>query len=349
MYAAKAESMFSSQLAWRCYAQSALDATLSKYVSSQTYCTRDFALRSLISLHCQSEGMLAARIGVDGSIVGASSTPAAIGSTPVEELTIDVVVAHCHEPMNWLPDVKAGLQAAVPQVKLSLLVYEKCGNHSATAIAAADGGWSLRQNAALPNKGEECTAYLHYLRDYYAKLPHFTIFLQGDGVMGGKGFKQKFSAFGHTITTNPHSIWRSVNDHQYISISSSFQCSQLGLVNCEANEQQVKCLRALHEAHLGPAPVAFSVFANAQFGVSRDRMRARSRSWYARLLSTFDGPPEQECFQVTWGKKARPFRGTCSLLEFLWPVIMGEGNILDPSRTMRNADLGIGLFAGSIA
>ena len=52
------------------------------------------------------------------------------------------------------------------------------------------------------------------------------------------------------------------------------------------------------------------------------------------------------CFRVPTGaeragaehrsppQRVRPQRGTCLLLEYLWPSILGEPPILDPRRTM---------------
>ena len=58
-----------------------------------------------------------------------------------------------------------------------------------------------------------------------------------------------------------------------------------------------------------------------------------ARSFYQQLLSEFEGPAEAECFKIA-GKKGRPFRGTCSLLEYLWPSVFGEEALLNPKHTM---------------
>ena len=83
----------------------------------------------------------------------------------------------------------------------------------------------------------------------------------------------------------------------------------------------------------GRRPTAYAVYANAQFGVSRDRMLSRPLHLYEALLREFDKQPSAQCFLVG-GPKGRPHRGTCALLEYTWHTIMGEPPILDPRLTM---------------
>ena len=52
-------------------------------------------------------------------------------------------------------------------------------------------GWQHERRIYLANKGEECYAFLSYLRDMYDYLPDAVLFFQGDGVLGGAGFEAK--------------------------------------------------------------------------------------------------------------------------------------------------------------
>ena len=75
-------------------------------------------------------------------------------------------------------------------------------------------------------------------------------------------------------------VWRSVNDHQYIGIArNASECARSGVRNCFANtrsEAQFECAVQMFERHVGaPAPRAWAVYANAQFGVTRDRITER--------------------------------------------------------------------------
>ena len=81
------------------------------------------------------------------------------------------------------------------------------------------------------------------------------------------------------------------------------------------------------------APGTFAVYTNAQFGVTRDRIWARPLEAYERLLASFERDDAQSCYHVG-GPKGRPHRGTCAVLEFLWPTMLGEAPILDTRRTM---------------
>ena len=264
--------------------------------------------------------------------------------------------------MHWLGAVQRGLRdgaldgsgggaEAARRLRLELFVYEKC------ADAAEDSwprlGWQHERRIYLANKGEECYAFLSYLRDMYDYLPDAVLFFQGDGVLGGAGFEAKaraFSAEMHALAPRPFTqAWRSVNDHQYVGIGASIEeCHRLLSVpqQCANVPQRLfDCIQATYEEHLSdhaedgrdeddgstqhqtaaspsslkPPPRAFAVYTNAQFGVTRDRILERPLALYDGLLAEFERDDSQACYRVG-GKKARPHCGTCALLEFLWPT-----------------------------
>mmetsp|Transcript_15686 Transcript_15686/g.40516 ORF Transcript_15686/g.40516 Transcript_15686/m.40516 type:complete len:133 (+) Transcript_15686:37-435(+) len=115
-------------------------------------------------------------------------------------------------------------------------------------------------------------------------------------------------------------------------------------------------MQQLHQRHALTAnttgtvlPRAYAVYANAQFGVTRDRIWRRPREFYERLLSEFEGEDAGACFRMPspppaggalapgssrLSPRTRTHRGTCMLLEFLWPTVFGEPPVLDPRRTM---------------
>ena len=139
--------------------------------------------------------------------------------------------------------------------------------------------------------------------------------------------------------------YRSINDHQYIAVGLHPEdCSRLLLdSNCMRGPPRLfECVQELNERHaishgvsLGlAAPRAYAMYTNAQFGVSRDRIRARPLAFYDALLREFDPKPEREQCFVVGGLKGRPHRGTCALFEYLWHTIMGEPPVLDPRLTM---------------
>ena len=137
--------------------------------------------------------------------------------------------------------------------------------------------------------------------------------------------------------------------HQYVGIGASIEeCHRLLSVpqQCANVPQRLfDCIQATYEEHLSdhaedgrdeddgstqhqtaaspsslkPPPRAFAVYTNAQFGVTRDRILERPLALYDGLLAEFERDDSQACYRVG-GKKARPHRGTCALLEFLWPT-----------------------------
>lgn len=370
-----------SKPAWRCYAASTLDGERAhRYVRGTTYCTRDPPLRKVLakclaaanSASSTGSTMGSVRMAVDeqGGIRPTASGSAS-GGEPATRVTsgglrhsstrlvpgsrfydghagarVGIVVAHCHEEMDWLLDVQRGLRegAAPFELRLELHIYEKCNNRSEDAWTRL--GWEHERRTYLANKGEECYAYLTYLNDLYLLLPDVLLFFQGDGVLGGRDFRAKALSFSRMVFNGGKyvigDIWRSVNDHQYISIArNASECKRSSLFNCvtlrtKHSSRQFECLAQLYERHTQlQAPPFWSVYANAQFGVTRDRVTARPLSFYRNLLDEFEGPAEDECFSVDrMSLKSRPFRGTCALFEFLWPSLLGEDTALDPRRTM---------------
>mmetsp|Transcript_33981 Transcript_33981/g.89380 ORF Transcript_33981/g.89380 Transcript_33981/m.89380 type:complete len:177 (-) Transcript_33981:323-853(-) len=159
-------------------------------------------------------------------------------------------------------------------------------------------------------------------------------------------------------------VWRSANDHQYIAIGASKEaCARAGMPrgresNCQSQSDAMMqrmrlCMEDLYERHWGDQlPEVVSMYTNAQAGVSRDRIRARSPAFYRGILAEFSGSPSKECHRVP-GKpvmnaakheqavlQSRPFRGTCALLEYLWPQIFGEAPMLDVTHTMSSKYMG---------
>lgn len=125
---------------------------------------------------------------------------------------------------------------------------------------------------------------------------HFLV--QGDGVLNGRGFRAKARSFSRTVFSQgglggiwQEGIWRSVNDHQYISIAASASaCESSGLRNCLTtthNSRLFECAAAKYATLTGlPEPEYFAVYANAQFGVTRDRILSRSLGYPRQIPRT---------------------------------------------------------------
>ena len=271
------------------------------------------------------------------------------------------------------------------RLAISLHLREKClGGPNSSSDDAADynrlhTGWARETRTFLENKGEECLGYLTFLVEHYRTLSEYVIFLQGDGE-NVRSLEGKFAAFAERVVApRATDVWLSVTDHQYIGIGRTEEACAVaaveapigldsrerwvGLVesNCRADELSHlrRCMDAFHRRHwAAPLPDVVTVYTNAQAGLSRDRILARPRSFYRGLLAEFERRPEDECYR-TLGKRAngaaeaeqaglmaRPFRGTCAMLEYLWPMIFGEASLLDPTHAMSGGFLRGGIRPG---
>lgn len=261
---------------------------------------------------------------------------AAVTSTSAAR--VDFVVAHCHEPAEWLADARDGLLEGAPGTSIALRIYEKC--EDARAPQYPVDGWASVTYTYLPNKGEECLAYLTHIVGAYKNdsIADYTVFFQGDSVVQGRYVRDALREFGFSVVSiSAKDEWRSLNDHQYIAQGESDEACA-GKINCMSSQGPdfAECLGEMWlHLGIGPRPPVIAVFANAQFGVSADRVLARPVSFYEDLLAEFNRPSDVECFKL-YGPKGRPYRGTCALLEYMWPAIFGEAAELDPAHTMRH-------------
>jgi len=210
------------------------------------------------------------RVAVDAATSLAGST------------SVDLVVVHCREPLGWLTEVRAGLLETAPGASLRLFVYEKCGDTVPLPWSEATDGPLGR--VQLPNRGEECLGYLTYLIARYHALPDYSVFFQGDGVLGGRASRTKACAFGARVARRETGVFRTVNDHQYISLAASKEAcaADASLVNCnEGGPGQWRCLSELVVRHgIGVPAAGYATYANAQFGVSRDKITDRPLRFY---------------------------------------------------------------------
>lgn len=68
-----------------------------------------------------------------------------------------------------------GLPRQARGVALELYVYEKCGSKDEDAWPRLS--WHREMRIHLPDRGEACYAYLHFIHDMYLVLPDVTLFL----------------------------------------------------------------------------------------------------------------------------------------------------------------------------
>ena len=89
------------------------------------------------------------------------------------------------------------------------------------------------------------------------------------------------------------------------------------------------------------APRAYGGYSGGQFGVTRDRILGRPLTFYKELLEELELADKDACLPAPnptspASSTERPptSLGACVLLEHMWPMIMGEGHVLDPRKTM---------------
>ena len=268
-------------------------------------------------------------------------------ATPSSGPSLEVVLSHCREDStSMLRDVQGALLRSVPNIWLALHVFEKCNGNGAPKMWPTDG-WARERQSFLVNKGEECYAYLTYITTWWDSLPSHLVFLQGDGVWGLSGhWLRKFAHFGAVVVAPMRTdVYCSVNDHQYLAVGLSHAtCARSGVAagHCRQDPKMHACMTSLrrrrdpHNASAAAeSEVVWSMYTNAQFGVSVDRIRSRTRSFWQGLRSEFDVAETKVCFPSRGLRGgARMGRGTCSLFEFMWPSLMGESTILSPHATM---------------
>lgn len=175
------------------------------------------------------------------------------------------------------------------------------------------------------NRGDECSAYLHYIVHAYDHgLAPLTLFVQ----------------YGAENQLMLPSVVRTAK-----AAIASMRRYELGFLPlgrhsfegrwpapCEAVGKQAtfrRCSEALWRADLGVStpPRSFRFYANGLFGVSRERIRARPREWYIRMLRALSGEAPSRCDGPD--TRRRPgattrLVGDCHVLEKAWHVVFGE-------------------------
>jgi len=218
---------------------------------------------------------------------------------------LDLVVAHCGEDLGWL----AGLPPA------RVWVYEKCGP---TAVALPPCATTV----PLPNLAMESLAYATHMHRQHGDFAQVTVFLQG-------------SPYEHAPRVLLDSVLQSLR-------SGTYDVPFLHLNARRFLSGANFCLRDLHARLFGASatPDAFGSYCCNQFVVRRDRLEARPRHLYGRIVQLLLGELPLACAQDV-SYDARPRIAVSALFEHLWHVVLGEDPVLPP----RHGDGRLPLFA----
>lgn len=183
---------------------------------------------------------------------------------------LELVVARWREDPGWLRNVAAGVRVTV---------YNK----------GEAGAWP--GEILLANQGREAQTYLHHLVERYDDLAELTVFAQGrpfdhaydfhatlvrlaaEGITDPSGFEW----LGHVIDTDD-----ATGSRLYQNWSKN------------PGKEALDMAATWRRMFVEPCPERFTFACGAQFAVTRERVRARSRSFYRRMLEAAvaraDGP-----------------------------------------------------------
>lgn len=199
------------------------------------------------------------------------------------ELEFECVVAHYNEDLSWLEEL-------APET----IIYSKGGSRNTPSSA----NW--KEVRRLPNIGREAHTYLHHLVNHYDTIADVTMFVQGDA------YNPDGRTPPHSTVTVPEMKSRSIKS----STSGGFTCFTPVVPNFDQwtglpwetdskfrwwfHKNGKTMLRAqLTPAEFwaeyigGPHPESVWFASGAFFGVTRETVQARPKSFYEKLLKAF--------------------------------------------------------------
>ena len=185
------------------------------------------------------------------------------------------------------------------------------------------------------NRGDECSAYLHYIVHAYEALPDFLVFLQ----YASEPQLMLSSVAKTALTARKAMVSRGLG---FMSVGRhSFEGQWPA--PCEASGKQAtfrRCSEQIwrHDFGVSP-PKVFRFYANGLFAVARERVLSRPKAWYAEALARLSGRMQTRCDGPdTRRQPGAPTRlvGDCHVLEKSWHVLFGEPHTM-PNPIIYNA------------
>lgn len=189
-------------------------------------------------------------------------------------MSLELVVAHYNENLNWL--------RRVPK-EFCVTVYDKSGESWPKAIA-------------LPNIGREAHTYLWHIFTRYNSLAEVTVFCQGKPFDHAYDFHQTlrdlaetpalhgFLPLGHIVDTD---------DARGQRLFTHWSKNEDG------HELNMRDFHRVLFNSDGPAEYTFRL--GAQFGITRQLIQKRTREFYEQALQiSVDFPDAAHCFERSW-------------------------------------------------
>lgn len=216
-------------------------------------------------------------------------------------ISLEFIVVHCKEPLDWVEADLLGIAPAGSQ----LTFYEKCSEEPtfSSAVMQHFSAVSIRSCRDPVNgpRGDECLGYLAHIVTNYWNLATFTVFLQAD-------------PHDHLHFSYLHNVVKMI-------AAATYAVPYLGLNGARHVRTWTPCLNAVHEAIFGEKMrEAVGPYCCAQFVVQDSRVRERPLEFYQRMMRLVDGTLEHDlCYP---GKVKRSTH--CYGMEFTWHLVFGE-------------------------
>eukprot|EP00927_Polykrikos_kofoidii_P082272 TRINITY_DN8137_c0_g2_i1.p1 TRINITY_DN8137_c0_g2~~TRINITY_DN8137_c0_g2_i1.p1 ORF type:complete len:418 (-),score=40.59 TRINITY_DN8137_c0_g2_i1:20-1273(-) len=226
--------------------------------------------------------------------------PALLGG-PSGRITLEIVVAHCLEKLDWIEE----RLLPITPVGSTLTLYEKCGQQPALPAVVTSHFSPIsivpcREKRGAP-RGDECVGYLTHLTHRYDKLATFTVFLQAD-------------PHEHLHFSFLHIALKMIARHTY-----AVPFLQLNGALHPANWSP--CLSTIHMLIFKePMREVVGPYCCAQFILSVDAIRAHPLAFYQNMLMLVDGTRKNDSCTTVRTKRA----SSCYGMEYLWHRVFGQ-------------------------
>lgn len=191
--------------------------------------------------------------------------------------SIELVVAHYHESLNWLRKVPTAITKTI---------YSK----AETPLEIP--------HLTLPNVGREAHTYLHHLTTRYDSLADYTVFCQGKPFDHAYDFHHKLRSFASGELPEASFKWLG---HIIDTDTADGQLYQDWSKNTTGEGLN---LGLFHQELFGaPGPTAYPFVLGAQFIIRRDLVQRQPLEFYESALAlTTTFPQSAHCYERMWDR-----------------------------------------------
>ncbi|GHB70455.1 DUF3431 domain-containing protein [Persicitalea jodogahamensis] len=195
----------------------------------------------------------------------------------MQDYSLELVVAHYHENLNWLRKVPPGIRK---------VIYSKAGTLHSTPCTA------------LPNVGREAHTYLHHLVTHYDSLADFAVFCQGKPFDHAFDFHHSLRAFAAGKLPEVPFQWLG---HIIDTDTQDGQLFREWSKNATGEELD---LAGFHQNLFGTSgPEDFPFVLGAQFVVARELVQRQPLAFYERALElAANYPNAAHCYERMWDR-----------------------------------------------